>query len=868
MRQDFTSIFGFPPYAWQDRLYCDHFAPATLPEAIDIPTGMGKTAVMALWLLARLRGAKLPRRLVYIVDRRVVVDQATEVANQIAQWASSHGHDLAVSTLRGQHRDNRKWLEDPSSLAIIVGTVDMIGSRLLFEGYGVGRGMRPFHAGLLGADTLVLLDEAHLCPPFHAMLRSLQHDPGLHPATPEAQTLIPPPRILPLSATLSSIANPFQLTAADVDPVSQPQAHARFCASKQLTLTEIPVNSDVAEWLAKTALALPHGRNLVFCDSRQTAIKVAGLIEKETAKIKIPVEMLTGARRVYEREQLAARLTELGYLGDKKPQPHAIVVSTSAGEVGVDLDADNMACDLVAFERMAQRLGRVNRAGGEGRAAVVRVGWQKPKEKSGGEEARTRTAQLNLFLKQQRDAIEALPRLGDGSYQASPRAFSNLRQTQPEIVSAASTPDPKFPKLERAHAEAWSMTSLREHPGRPDPQPWLRGWDDQGEAEVEIIWRRWLPWRAGQTPIATEVEDFFAAAPPLAQEKLRIEASLAAKWLKARAEAVQDKTDGEVEIGCLLLSPALELRNPGSFTVAQLLAADDLRNALVGSTVVVSSTIAGLDKHGLLANTFAAPPACWDDDDGWSKEDFTQAGLRLCQNETELGEEWRVIGRFTWSEATSVMIAALRNAGGALRGDMAVSRREQTLSDHETWVVEETRRLAHALTLPLGYAQMLEIAAAIHDAGKARKLWQDAMGAPVAGRPFAKTRGKGAPARLKIGGLTYRHEFGSLAEAENLGKSNSDWQALPAELIELALHLVASHHGFARPLIAPVDPDEPHSSGRQHDRAERAMLRFARLQQQWGPWGLAWWEAVFRAADQRASRRLDAAAHAKTAVTP
>ena len=40
-----------------------------------------------------------------------------------------------------------------------------------------------------------------------------------------------------------------------------------------------------------------------------------------------------------------------------------ILVCTSAGEVGLDISADHMVCDLSTFESMAQRLGRVNRFG-------------------------------------------------------------------------------------------------------------------------------------------------------------------------------------------------------------------------------------------------------------------------------------------------------------------------------------------------------------------------------------------------------------------------------------------------------------------------------------------------------------------------
>ena len=197
------------PFAWQQALLAD-FLKAHIPAALDIPTGLGKTSVMAIWLTALASRAGAPRRLVYVVDRRAVVDQATKEALQLRAFVDQRADfraklglagSLPISTLRGQYVDNREWLGNPASPAIIIGTVDMIGSRLLFEGFGVSRKMRPYHAGLLGADTLVVLDEAHLVPPFEKLLEAVaKAESNLQPKGVDVRALVPTTLRAPTSA--------------------------------------------------------------------------------------------------------------------------------------------------------------------------------------------------------------------------------------------------------------------------------------------------------------------------------------------------------------------------------------------------------------------------------------------------------------------------------------------------------------------------------------------------------------------------------------------------------------------------------------------------------------------------------------------
>ena len=424
--EDLTAEEGQPkhaPFRWQRRLL-RRFIDADLPAAVDVPTGLGKTSVMALWLIALGERVRLPCRLVYVVDRRAVVDQATRFAERLranlpADLADRLGlgqrdgeRRLPISTLRGGFVDNRDWLDDPSRPALLVGTVDMIGSRLLFEGYGVSkrRGMRPFQAGLLGVDTLVLLDEAHLCAPFERLLRQIEdrQDSALGPADEAAAGTVPPFRVMALSATgrttaEAHTADVFRLTEEDR---REPLARRRLAARKRMKVIELDDPNELPARLAERAAELGRQRGsasdpqrgslplldsvesnsparvLVYCHRRADAIKVKALIDKacgltgktgRNADGKGASELLVGERRVYERRALEQWLELHGFLGSAETVPVAptFLVATSAGEVGVDLDADHMVCDLVAYERMVQRLGRVNRRGGDGREALI-----------------------------------------------------------------------------------------------------------------------------------------------------------------------------------------------------------------------------------------------------------------------------------------------------------------------------------------------------------------------------------------------------------------------------------------------------------------------------------------------------------------
>lgn len=861
----FRALTGHAPMSWQQRLFEEYLVPANLPSALDIPTGLGKTSVMTIWYLARKAGAQLPRRLVYVVDRRAVVDQATEVADRLKK----HDDTLRVSTLRGKHVDNRKWLEDPTAPAIIVGTVDMIGSRLLFSGYGVSAKMRPYHAGLLGADTLVVLDEAHLVPPFEALLETVETGQKIFgPSDEEKTKIIPPFRLLSLSATGRDRAGRmFRLDQGDFNDAVITE---RLKAEKRLTLHEFKEAKALVGELATRAWKLategPPARVLVFCESREDALKVKDEIDKRVGKEKIESELLVGERRVHEREKLSGWLKANGFVNaaGKAPEVPTFLVATSAGEVGVDLDADHMVCDLVEWERMVQRFGRVNRRGGKGRAAIIEVIAAPPKKERDGEKCPDRLTRLRKPL----DALKG---------NASPGAIVALKQDRAlkDALEAAETPAPLRPALTRPLVDAWSMTSLDEHTGRPEIQPWLRGWKKDEEAQTTILWRKHLPARIdGVRSTKKEVNDFFDAAPPQTSETLEAATWHLGDWLfdrvkakiksqdKSKAQAASDPPEHKIATLFVLKSNEdLDDSQQAQWTLGELAKLDtkgrerDKKNfveALAGRILVVSSSLDGLNGDGMLDREWDVEAVAIDNTAVWQPQPSFQV-RETTDGEPSKTDNWRETFRLPierdddGGETRWIVVEQHRSDAESEEG-RAVAPSCQKLQDHKSAVERIARSFAEVLGLPQEYCGVLALAARLHDEGKRAVRWQRAFRAPF-GDVYAKT--KGPIDRNLLDG--YRHEFGSLFCIEK----DDEFCRLSSDLQDLVLHLVAAHHGSARPLISTKSCEQAPPSVLT-DRAREVALRFARLQKRWGPWGLAWWEALLRAADQRASRENDA----------
>jgi CRISPR-associated endonuclease/helicase Cas3 len=353
----FEALTGNVPFPWQIELYAKWFAKGRFPPSCNLPTGVGKTSVIAIWLIALLdQRDKVPTRLVYVVNRRTVVDQTTDEVEKLRDNIEAAGlleglrqrcsiplrkgeSPLALSTLRGQFADNREWSADPSRPAVICGTVDMIGSRLLFSGYRSGLKTKPLHAGFLGQDALLVHDEAHLEPAFQELLNSIKNEQR---RCEEFRAL----HVIALSATSrkngpgGENGTSFELTDAEKsppavipDPPTEPVHHVwrRIRAKKGLKFHPAK-RDDIAKIIGKIARNRKASEDavLVFVrriDDVSTVQQV--LTDKKEGVRTDQIQVLTGTQRGRERDLMA---TEDPVFARFLPKPKVTKVTLSSAQ--------------------------------------------------------------------------------------------------------------------------------------------------------------------------------------------------------------------------------------------------------------------------------------------------------------------------------------------------------------------------------------------------------------------------------------------------------------------------------------------------------------------------------------------------------
>jgi CRISPR-associated endonuclease/helicase Cas3 len=343
------------PYQYQSRLAEDD----TWPDLLEAPTGAGKTeAVVLAWLWRRRIGSDMPRRLVYCLPMRVLVEQTRK---RVETWLRNLGEAARVDVhvLMGGENHDIDWDNRPEREAILIGTQDMLLSRALNRGYALSRARWPLSYALLNNDCLWVFDEVQLMGSgllTTAQTAAFRQDMGVYGIC----------RSLWVSATLrpdwlstvdfqGHVSNLEHRTLSS-DEWQQAPLATRLNASKQLKCATS--NAEDPKKLAKEILAAHQQATLtlVVVNTVDRAIVLHKEIEKQKAKNFGETLLLHSRYRPPDRREKVARLEAMQETG-------GIVVSTQVIEAGVDLSARVMFTELAPWSSLVQRFGRCNRKG-------------------------------------------------------------------------------------------------------------------------------------------------------------------------------------------------------------------------------------------------------------------------------------------------------------------------------------------------------------------------------------------------------------------------------------------------------------------------------------------------------------------------
>lgn len=999
----FRALWGYDPFPWQVA-FAISLCSGNAPDYVTVPTGSGKTACLdgALFALA-VQAARPPaertvgRRIFFIVNRRIIVDEAFERAGKLARklrsaLAREHGSDggiiaqtarwlsaiaggegaepLSCAELRGGIYRDRAWAKSIIQPMILCSTVDQAGSRLLFRGYGVSPEARPIHAALVAQDSLLLIDEAHISQPFVETLHWVKRYRTFRPL--EGETVALPFALVCLTATppRDDVEKPVTLELADADR-EHPILKARLTCKKPAQLVRAPKakgkqwNEELAKELVAQAASILNEqapRSIAIMVNRvATARAVYALANKTWQSAK--VTLLLGRMRPLDRDKVTRELqadlkTVLPTEQRSDQAPLRIVVSTQCLEVGADFDFDALITECASLDALRQRFGRLNRGG---RPIVARAAIVLPEEQNvdvtklddekpfdpiyGNAIPRTWAWLQSLAAENTVDfGLSAMTAAANGSCADDEKAFASML-----------TPVGRAPVLLPAYLDCWAQTNPRPA-ADPDVALFLHG-PQRDMAEVQVCWRADLPSSADEEAWG----ETLALCPPTALECLPVPLHLVRRWLENGGESTDTSGDAPQ------VAPEREgNRKPPMAAIQALLwrGADesrfisDPRTLRPGDTIVLRLKDGGWASLGHvpdvpedLREVTSSDVDCAEEGQARMRSRaFVRLHLDLWSRGSEDSPAWRLMEwakdeEFEWNDPetvavlnaaadalepstdpaslyvrlrhlakwaprgkgrhglevqrsqyypgavltvrellpTSVDIAADAPADDSADDPLLETAEPQSLDGHTLQVTVLATAYADALGIT-HFAEAIHKAGVLHDVGKADRRFQALLiGSDVSAalaRPIPLAKSASIPssraarelarrrATLPVG---FRHEMLSLQLASRAAAE----ALLPAEenRRQLALHLIASHHGHARPFAPVVDDDSPPPvSVRVPDgdliftmtADERRMSpshaldsgiadRFWHLTRHHGWWGLALLEAVLRLADQTAS---------------
>ena len=508
---------------------------------IDIPTGMGKTAavVMAwLWNRVILQRPDWPRRLVYCLPMRTLVEQTRdnveEWLEQADDWCCCDRtkwlkKNSPVILMGGEKcdPDHEEWDLYPEKEAILIGTQDMLLSRALNRGYGMSRYRWPMHFGLLNNDCLWVLDETQLMGVGVSTATQLEaFRRSNFAATPTGFDSLSG-KVGSVSWYMSATNNPgqlqtrewrgcersdefsFTLTDDEKSAESGP-VYERRLAKKKIRLRQSEILSEMLVDILKKHRELVGAigenpgvplRTLVICNTVDRACELHALLQSHFPE-GCELLLMHSRFRPPERHHHVARLEAIS--DDKfysKYPDGQIVVATQVIEAGVDISSGVLWTEVAPLASLVQRLGRLNRAGEfnesswEPVAMIAGIGTQPTpsgKESAPDREKREAGNRKCCLPYGSQGCEQAWKALGKLKGNASP---ASLEQIRPEIADSI----PHSPYSLRKHELIdFFDTDANLSLGFTDVSPFVRGLDT--DTDVYVLWREWPDSDKGAAP--------------------------------------------------------------------------------------------------------------------------------------------------------------------------------------------------------------------------------------------------------------------------------------------------------------------------------------------------------------------------------